>query len=316
MTGTRATAVRFAVVAGLLCAPWLLYAFVRFGSVVPASVTAKAAAGNPWSLSLQNLQAYFLHGIYLPLTLLAVKGDRHLFGKTDVDDNRFGKKMPVPISRKKMPVPLFRIWSIWAWTYLAGMTAANAFTHFPWYFVPLLPIYMASAATGLERIVTGFWQRGRQTAGGLDRMPAARVALTAAVSAVLLTRMAPLKAYLDSTAAARETLYAAVATELAGVNARCTVAATEIGTIGYHYPGKVLDLVGLVSPEVIGRPLNSVLAEGRPRWLVTYDTHFDRTVAASVPFSRLFERRSTIPVSDARTLEVYERRDRSGCSTQ
>ena len=33
----------------------------------------------------------------------------------------------------------WRAWSVWALAYLIAMTAANGFTHFPWYFVPLLP---------------------------------------------------------------------------------------------------------------------------------------------------------------------------------
>jgi hypothetical protein len=120
--------------------------------------------------------------------------------------------------------------------------------------------------------------------------------------------MPTLRNYLDSTASGRETLYASVATELAAIDPHCTVAATEIGTIGYYYPGRLLDLVGLVSPEVLGRPLDSVLAESDARWVVSYDTHFDRRVATSEAFATIFERRRSIRVGDARRLEVYERR--------
>ena len=63
----------------------------------------------------------------------------------------------------------------------------------------------------------------------------------------------------------------------------------------------------------MGRPVDQVLAESRARWLVTYDTHFDRAVAGSEAFARLFERRSTFAISDTRTLEVYERRDGARC---
>lgn len=121
--------------------------------------------------------------------------------------------------------------------------------------------------------------------------------------------------YLETTAAGREKLYATVAAELAALDAHCTVAATEIGTIGYYYPGRVLDLVGLVSPEVIGRPVDTVLVESGARWLVTYDTHFDRIAAQSELFSNLYERRRIVPVGDTRALEIYERRTRAGCGT-
>jgi hypothetical protein len=286
VAGSRRAALRFALVAALLCAPWSVYAFVQFGSIIPASVSAKASAADPWVLSLQNLGAYFLRGIYAPITILACAGPL-------LESSRF-----------------FRVWSIWAWSYLVAMTAANGFTHFPWYFVPLLPIYTGAAAMTLERV----WNLSRQ--GRADTVlstPWVRVAVTLLLSVALLTRMPSLKAYLDETAVGREKLYASVAAELAGVDGHCTVAATEIGTIGYYYPGRVLDLVGLVSPEVVGRPLDQVLAESRARWLVTYDTHFDRAIAGSEPFASVFERRSTFPIGAARTLEIYERRDGARC---
>jgi hypothetical protein len=134
-----------------------------------------------------------------------------------------------------------------------------------------------------------------------------------ALGAVLLGRIPALGRYLEANAAGREQLYASVAAELADVDPRCTVAATEIGTIGYHYPGRILDLVGLVNPEVVGRPVDAVLAESDARWLVTYDTHFDRHVAEGETFTRLYERRRTIPVAESRALELYERRGSGAC---
>ena len=286
VTGSRTAALRFAAVVLGMLGPWIAYAVWRFGSVVPASVIAKAAAADPWTLSFQNLYAYFFQGLYVPLTLLAVVGS-------------------LTTTRAS---PFWRLFAIWAWSYVAAMTARNAFTHFPWYFVPLLPVYIGSAARALEQFVVRF-----ESFAGVLRMPAARTAFAAFLGIALLSRMPQLGVYLNTKAAGREDLYASVATELAREDPRCTVAATEIGSIGYHYPGRILDLVGLVSPEVLGRPVDAVLAESRARWLVTYDTHFDRAVANGQHFSAIFERRSTFPVSVSRTLEVYERRDRARC---
>ena len=284
---SRAAALRFAAVVALILAPWIVYAVWRFGSVVPASVVAKAAAGEPWVLSFRNLYGYFLQGPYAPVTVLAVIGS---------------------LTIAKAPA-FWQLFTLWTWGYLAAMTARNAFTHFPWYFVPLLPVYTGLAARPLE----SFAVRSESIADAL-RKPAARTAFAAVLGIALLSRMTPLGVYLDTTAAGRERLYATVASELARVDPACTVAATEIGTIGYHYPGRVLDLVGLVSPEVLGRPIDGVLAESRARWLVTYDTHFDRAIAGGQDFSALYERRSTFPVTMSRSLEVYERRDRGVCS--
>jgi hypothetical protein len=248
---------------------------------------------------------------HLPLALLCVTAvaARIFVGPHIVDDAYMAVVGYLVMARGREA--FWRVWSVWAGSYLISMTAANGFTHFPWYFVPLLPIYLAAAAAGFEGIAS--------RALTLPRMmgaPAIRAATAAVIAAVLLSRMPALRNQLDANAAGREKLYASIAVELARNDARCTVAATEIGTIGYYYPGRVLDLVGLVSPEVLGRPVDAVLAESHARWVVTYDSHFDRAVASSERFSTLFERRSSIPVSDTRSLEVYERRHRPDCTIQ
>jgi hypothetical protein len=286
-SNSKAGALTFASIVAVICLPWTVYAWSHFGSVIPTSVIAKASGRDPWSMSLENVRAYFFQGPYVWLTAFALIGF---------------------VTLVKSATTFWRLWLAWAWSYLAAMTAANAFTHFPWYFVPLLPIYTAAAAAGCEALVSR-----ADSARRFIAVPALRGAFAAVAVAVLIGRMPALKRYLDATADGRETLYAAVATELAAIDSRCTIAATEIGTIGYHYPGRVLDLVGLVSPEVLGRSTDAVLAESGARWIVSYDTHFDRGVATSERFSRLFERRSFTPVGTARHLEVYERRDPIVC---
>ena len=286
-TVSAAAAARFVAICALLCAPWALYATARFGSFVPMSVHAKAAAGDPWFLSLVNVKSYFFHGGYAALSVAAIAGF-------------------VAIARHGQA--FWRVWSLWAWSYLGAMTAANGFTHFPWYFVPLLPIYVGAAAVAFEEAASRVAPAARHLSGA-----GARTAAAGVIGAVLLARMPALETHLNAGAAGREALYARVAAQLAAIDAGCTVAATEIGTIGYYYPGRVLDLVGLVSPEAVGRPAETVLAESRARWLVTYDTHFPRDVARAEPFRNLFERTSTVRVGDARSLEVYERRGTVRC---
>ena len=286
-TVSAAAAARFIAMCALLCAPWVVYATARFGSFVPMSVDAKAAAGDPWFLSLANVKAYFFHGGYTALSVAAIAG----FALIARHGHAF-----------------WRVWSVWAWSYLGAMTAANGFTHFPWYFVPLLPIYVGAAAVAFEAAASRVALAAQHLSGAGVRTAAAGV-----MGTVLLGRMPALDTHLSAGAAGREALYARVAADLAAIDARCTVAATEIGTIGYHYPGRVLDLVGLVSPEAIGRPAATVLAESRARWLVTYDTHFPRDVVRGEPFASLFERTSTVRVGDARSLEVYERRRPAAC---
>ena len=280
-------ALKFIGVVLVSCLPWLAYAFGRFGSAVPASLIAKASAGDPWFASFHSLYAYFCSGIYGGITVFALIGF---------------------ITLVRSGQAFWRMWSLWAWTYAAGMTAANAFTHFPWYFVPLLPVYTAAAALGVEGLVSRVKAVER-----LAQAPAVRVSFAALAIAALLSRMPALRTYLDTNSSGRETLYASIAVELASIDPHCTVAATEIGAIGYYYPGRVLDLVGLVSPEVLGRSTDAVLAETDARWLVSYDTHLDRRVASSRGFVERFERRSVVAAGTTRNLEVYERRYPGAC---
>jgi len=116
-------------------------------------------------------------------------------------------------------------------------------------------------------------------------------------------------------AAIRERLYAEIATDLAHAagGAPCVLAATEIGALGYHYPGPVLDLVGLVSPEAVGRDPGDVLRESLARWLVTYDDLFDRRIVGRAWFTASFRLVRRIEVTPSRALEVYERTPRPPC---
>ena len=301
-TRGRWQALRFVAVITLVCAPWAVYAFVTFGSILPASVTAKAAAEDVWFLSLQNLRALFLSGANAPLTALAVAG--------------------VAITLM-IGSAFWKVWTLWMLAYLTVMTGANAFTHFPWYFVPVLPIAAALAGCAVEHgwralatrrppIDTAF--KAARLLQSAPARPAAGFLVVAVVGVALLARMPVLRAELDSQRAGREALYASIAATLAAEDAGCTVAATEIGALGYHYPGRILDLVGLVSPEAIRRPAETVLAERRPRWVVTYDTHFDQHLAASGAFRDVYLTRALVPVGPARQLAVYERRDGARCT--
>jgi hypothetical protein len=108
-------------------------------------------------------------------------------------------------------------------------------------------------------------------------------------------------------------LYLEIGSRLGRIAPNCTVAATEIGAVGYAYPGRILDLVGLVSPEVIGRDVTTVLVKSGARWLVTFDSHFDRAAANSPEFKKVFVLRAVRAITPLRALEVYERATGAAC---
>ena len=281
----RRDAARYLAVTALVVLPWLVFATIYFGSPIPASVVAKSAIARPAGAGLAGFGDYFLRGRYLVLSVAAVLGAAWLWPKATV---------------------AVRAWQVW-WALYAGVfLAANAFVDYLWYFVPLLPLYLGCVAVAAETAA-------RRVARGSPfvRVPprAALAVALAVVSAVGGWRLARHHGDVEAWGAGRERLYETVATALVNEagGAPCVLAATEIGALGFYYPGPILDLVGLVSPEAIGRDPGAVLRDSRARWLVTYDTHFDRRIVAEPWFAASFRLVRRVPVGPARALEVYAR---------
>jgi hypothetical protein len=285
---------RKAVGAGLIGAavfsPWAIFAGLTFGSVIPSSVTAKAASHEEYQrwLSLNNFSTYFGNGLMLILSALALVGAVWIISK--------GSRT-------------LKLWLGWWLAYAMAFILSNAFTHYPWYFVPLLPLYFVAIAIAveqgvllIERLVTARWP--------IRRWSGLQGGLLVLCALVLMQRVVAQKKYQQRITKGREALYASTARDLAAKDPRCTLAATEIGALGYFYPGKILDLVGLVSPEVIGKPQAEATIRSDARWLVTYDTHFQ----ATPEFAATFEKISTTAVKADRNLDVYERKGAVACN--
>ena len=281
----RRDAARYLAVTALVVLPWLVFATVYFGSPIPTSVVAKAAIVRPPAAGLAGFADYFLRGRYLMLSVAAVLGAAWLW-----------RKAPAAV----------RAWQAW-WALYAGVfLASNAFVDYLWYFVPLLPLYLGCVAVAAE--AGARWAAGRPTFVRVSPRAAFAVAL-AGVSVVGGWRLARHRADVLAWVAARERRYEDVATALAreAGGAPCVMAATEVGALGFYYPGPILDLVGLVSPEAIGRDPGAVLRDSRARWLVTFDDHFDRRIVTQPWFATQFRLIRRIAVSPTRALEVYER---------
>lgn len=289
--GVRETG-RFALMVLLIVAPWIVFSLAYFGTPIPQSIIAKAADQSPWATSWLNFGKYFTHGHYLLLTALAIPG---------------------VVLEWRSRNPATRAWLIWGAAYALFFLLTNAFTHFPWYFVPLLPLYFLCVARSLCRAVE---IAGVSQFGGANRMSAVISATVVAVLTFGAWRLEAHSAFLDSARRGREAVYGTAARELARVNPSCRLAATEIGTVGYFYRGHILDLVGLVSPEVVGVNGLDALEGSDARWLVTYDTHFDRAFVQNPSFTRSFRLVRSEQVAADRRLEVYERRFAVPCDVR
>ena len=258
--------------AGLLAAtlaPWAIFAFAYFGSPVPHSLAAKSLAYRlaPEAALVRLLQHYgtpfFEDALLGPLWPLA-----GLFIYLALS----GLGGLVAMRRKPRAWPL----ALFPWLYFAAYSAANPLI-FRWYLAPPLPFYYLFILTGLSHLLVGP-ARAEQAAtsaagqqpelanpaaaakGGWTDSRAALFALPVIVFLLLLlqawtlrpdhgpTRPAPAMAWHQL-----ELYYSDVGQALAPrITPDTVVAAGDVGALGYYSNARILDTVGLMSPEASG----------------------------------------------------------------
>jgi hypothetical protein len=274
---------REAGLAALVALPWVLFSWWYFGSPVPASVLAKASSNDLTAgQSLLALGGHFLATWYERLLLVPF-----LVGLA------IAARRPGP----------GRLLLLWGGIYAAAFGAAGAFGHHLWYFVPLYLPYFWCAAEGLQALGARLAQAPPRLRPSAFWAPAAPV-----LAGLLLWQLYLNHGHVAAEHAVREDTYREVATALSSVSRGEAMAATEVGALGWYYDGPVVDLVGLVTPEAIGRPYVETMHAFRPRWLVTYDDRFDDPgVLEEAWFRREWALEAAYPVSPTRTLYVFAR---------
>ncbi len=228
-------------------APWAIFAGLYFGSPIPHSIVAKTLAyrlppeaalvrliqhyGTPFfeQQALGNYWPLAGFGLYLALSLTA--------GWAAVRANS-----------RAWPVVLF------PWLYFAAYSAAHPLI-FRWYLAPPLPFLFLFILLGLERLAGAI--RGRQPGAGRARLAAGVWA--AVVASYLLLSLAawtwrpdhgPSRPAPEMAWHALELHYEAVGRQLAGqVTPQTVIAAGDVGALGYYSNARILDTVGLISPE-------------------------------------------------------------------
>ncbi|MBV9582035.1 MAG: hypothetical protein JO057_25925, partial [Chloroflexi bacterium] len=178
---------------------------------------------------------------------------------------------------------------------------------FPWYLVPIEPLYLLGAAAGLARL------------GGARR---------AWLAAVLVVWQLPaidwhqplLPAGQDL---AREQLYLSVGHQLASsLPGNAEIAAPEIGALGYASNLRVLDTVGLVSPSALPYyplPADELVTDNaiparliddqRPDAVVTLDVFADRSLLDDPTFQGEYQLVASYPshVWQSQSLLVFRK---------
>ncbi len=290
-------------------ASWGVFAAFYFGNPLPNSIGAKIAAYHlpPNAALIRLLQHYatpFLGQLtfgntWIPIGLVLFP---FLFGLG-----------ALTVLRRRVD-----LWPILAspWVYLIVFSAFNPLI-FRWYLAPPLPFYFFGIALGMSRL-------------GID-LRTHYVPLGMGLAATALTlhgwvlhpshgpdRPAPDMAYIEL-----ELLYRQAADELKPqILPGQTVAAGDIGTLGYYTGARMLDTIGLVSPRASSYyPLDDsyyvinyaippkLISDLKPDYVVLLEVYGRLGLLKDESFVRAYQLEETLPtdIYGSRDLFVFSR---------
>jgi hypothetical protein len=317
----------------LLLTPWVAFATFYFGSPLAHSVVAKTAAYrlDPLSALVRLIQHYatpfFEHRVF-GASWVGVGAVLYLFlsllGGAAMA-RREGRLLPLVV---------------YPWLYLVAFSVSNPLI-FRWYLAPILPMYTLcilygalkleiDLAAALRKVVP---PRTVQVAEGC-----ARGLAVAAVVAMLLNgwtlhpdhgpdRPAPEMAWFKL-----EQLYRRVTLDLLArqpIDAQTCIAAADIGVIGFVSGARILDTLGLISPESVPYyPLADdayamsyavstelILAE-QPDFIILLEIYARNTLLRSRAFAEQYElyRKWPTDIYDSDGALVFRRRPLAGAA--
>ncbi len=311
----------WAIVVALL-APWYLFSWAYFGTLLSRSLEAKRLAYHVGSLHaltrfLQHIATpFFEHvtlgrvGIIIGIVLYpALAGVGTLY-----TSRRYPRLIP---------------YLLYPWLYITIFSVMNPLI-FRWYLAPTLPAYFLA-------ILLGVWALIESITVTIKRPHA----LPAAVGVVgLLFVVFSLNAWVlhpdhgpdrpapDMAWHQIELYYREMGETLRqeyGVTANTLVAAGDIGAVGYYSRARILDTVGLVTPEIANYyPLDqSLLVEGanyavppaiifdyKPEYIVLMEDFVQNGLARDPAFDALYALVKVIPTDFyGDRMLLYQRRD-------
>jgi hypothetical protein len=233
------------LIALLVLAPWLVFATLYFGSPIPHSIAAKTAAYflKPTEGFVRLLQHYTtpffeqdtFSGAPALLTFLSLYLVLSLLGILSAFRHR----------TQSLAITTY------PFLYFAVFAIANPLI-FRWYLTPPLPFYFLIILIGLAQVFDGVTRRWSAT-----RLPLVAFTLVGLFFFSLSlhewkltpdhgpSRPAPDMAWFKL-----EQLYTQIGQDLTTrVDSRTVIAAGDIGALGYFSDAKILDTLGLISPQ-------------------------------------------------------------------
>lgn len=281
--------------AAAILAAWLTYAWLEFGQILPQSAVAKIAAYRLpfllgglviWDIYARQLPAYYL------LLILAILG-----------------AYSVVRTRTRRLSRGYRLLLTWGGLYL--LAAALVAGSFPWYYAPLVPGLAILVGVGASISIEIL---SKQLVASRDQRTGGRPAAGAVILIVLLLGLGGLnvaawtRAWVvgpESVIDARVLTYRKFA-EWLSQNAPpgSTLASFEIGAIGYYTDMYMIDLSGLITPEILPYVGNRDRAERMRSAILRYRPDY-ALVPLDLVESFHYPGHDILPVHSADGLELY-----------
>ena len=224
---------RAAAISALVIVPWLVYSQLTFGSIFPNTFFAKSGQG--WKSGLGAVEiGSFPQGL-VKLASAAYR-ENPLF------------LLPVGLSIAGAYAAVrdrVTWWPVLLWTgaYFAGYTVLGVL-QFPWYYPPLVPAFALLIGLGVEDLVRLLPKKSWMHRAGLAFVLTATCLVPSADWLFANRRLKPNP---------RVATYRQVGEWLRNhTKPESTVAAIEIGVIGFYADREIVDTMGLVSPEMVG----------------------------------------------------------------
>ncbi len=293
----RSPTLSFVAGSGLPIVVWAAYAWPTFGVVLPNTLAAKIAqvASGLWAPFPVRLLEDWLPGWRLgpgPGWLATVIGYVLVVAGL------------VVVVRRVRAMLFFPIWGV---AYVAGYWWLGV-PGYPWYRLPIDFVLAVLAGLGLEAVVRAVarrpgWLRWRDvTAAGLV---VCVVVGTAAGTARTLAR---------SEIADKDRSYRRLAGWLASnADPSARVAYMEVGYLGYYTDLGIVDLVGLVSPDMVAHVVDRDFARGfwvlQPEYLVHLEgSRFTGSIVENPIFPRAYAPVVTLEGIAGRSLTVFAKK--------
>jgi len=308
---------------------WTLFAIFYFGSPIPHSLAAKVAAYRlPPEAALGRLVQHYTTPFF----------EHHTFGTGWISAGLILYPFLFALGAARALRQQARAWPLFAypWLYFAAFAIANPLI-FRWYLTPPLPFYFLAIFLGLEKLLEDgllLWMRVNMRGHRLG--PYSRPNLPRTLQVIFLMPLlfslrewtlhpdhgpdqpAPQMAWFKL-----ELLYEQVGRDLApDVTPQVVLAAGDVGALGYFSGGRILDTVGLNSPEAMGYyPLDpslyvinyaippDLILDKRPAWVVFLEVYGREGLLKDPRFQTTYHLREKIPtdIYGSDGLLIFER---------